>query len=134
MSKQIMQVESTKKVVGIANPEKVKLYDKIAEYIAECYDGEVYHVKPKTVEDKATKKKKKTGGYGLLFKLPGGSFCTCELVIKSDGTSLDDYTVEATTISDAKSETENAEPENESENEEMENVNDAMDAENMNVV
>lgn len=123
MSKQIMQVESTKKVVGVANPEKVKLYDGLAEYIAQRYDGEVYHVKPKTVEDKVTKKKKKTGGYGLLFKLPGGSFCTCELVIKSDGTSLDDYTVEATTISDAKAETENMSPEPE---------NEEMDAENMN--
>lgn len=117
MSKQIMQVESTKKVVGIANPEKVKLYDKLAEYIAECYDGEVYHVKPKTVEDKVTKKKKKTGGYGLLFKLPGGSFCTCELVVKSDGTSLEDYTVEATTIPDVEPKTENVSPE--PENEEM---------------
>lgn len=123
MSKQIMQVESTKKVVGIANPEKVKLYDELAEYIAKYYDGEVYHVKPKTVEDKETKKKKKTGGYGLLFKLPGGSFCTCELVVKSDGTSLKDYTVEATTITNVESKTENVSPEPE---------NEEMDAENMN--
>lgn len=109
MSKKIMPVESTKKVVGIANPEKVKLYDKVADFIAKAFEEEVYHVKPRTVKDPVTKKNKKTGSYGLLFKLPGGSLATLEIVIKSDGTSLEDFTVEATTIPDIVEEAEEAE-------------------------
>lgn len=109
MSKKIMPVESTKKVVGIANPEKVKLYDKVADFIAKAFEEEVYHVKPRTVKDPVTKKNKKTGSYGLLFKLPGGSLATLEIVIKSDGTSLEDFTVEATTIPDIVEEVEEVE-------------------------
>lgn len=109
MSKKVMPIESTKKVVGIANPEKVKLYDKVADFIAKAFEEEVYHVKPRTIKDPVTKKNKKTGSYGLLFKLPGGSLATLEIVIKSDGTSLEDFTVEATTIPDIIEEVEEAE-------------------------
>lgn len=85
-----------KKVVGVADPDKMAMYDKVAEFVAAEIGGDVFHVKPRSFKDEETGKTKKTGSYGLLFNL-NGKLVTLEMVVKADTASEDDFVIEATT-------------------------------------
>lgn len=96
MAKIVNQVTEVKKTVGVADPDKIAMYDKVAEFIANEIGGKVMHVKPRSFKDEETGKTKKTGSYGLLFAL-NGKLVTLEMVVKADTASSDDFIIEATT-------------------------------------
>lgn len=89
-------VTEVKKVVGVADADKMAMYDKVAEFVAGEINGAVYHVKPRSFKDEETGKTKKTGSYGLLFEL-NGKMVTLEMVVKADTANIEDFVVEATT-------------------------------------
>ena len=85
-----------KKLRGVDNPDKIALYDDVAQYLADILGATVSHVKPTVYKCEETGKSKKTGCYGLAFE-KNGQLYTLEIVAKDDKISLENFIVEAET-------------------------------------
>lgn len=99
MAKRIIeQSTETKKVVGVQNPERMKLYDELAQFLSNKFQRKVDRVSPIYYYDEKGKKKK-TGSYGLAFEF-AGTLATLEIVLKGSKEDIKDFVIEETTLPD----------------------------------